>query len=32
MVPWIGMQCVIVGSPDHTQLLLHRLSKEAIKF
>ena len=22
-VPWVGLQCVIVGFPDHTQLLLY---------
>ena len=24
MVPWVGLQCVIVVFPDHTHLLLDR--------
>ena len=36
MVPWVGMQCVIVVFPDHTHLLfviekkLHRHFKKAL--
>ena len=26
MVPWVGLQCVIVVFPDHTHLLLGRFS------
>ena len=28
-VPWVGLQCVIVVFPDHTQLLFFLISKKS---
>ena len=31
MVPWFGLQCVIVVFPDHTRLLFESFSRDAME-
>ena len=30
MVPWVGLQCVIVGFPDHTHFLVKKVANHMV--